>query len=231
MIESTDNNRKIRSRDPQRTSSEILQSATDEFAKCGYEGAKIQKIAAGAGCNPRLIYHYFGNKEGLYLAVLRRIYTEIREREDELNLEVLPPEEAIIKLAEFTFDFFEANTAFVSITRSENLLHGRFLAKIPEIRDHSKPLIDKISMVLTRGVEGGIFRAGMDPLQLYVSIVALSAHHINAVYSLSATFGADMHADDWRGARKRHVVALILGAVTARVSGSTDSDANPLRSD
>lgn len=214
MAASDQDTRAIRSRDPARTRAEILSSALSEFAAHGYDGAKVQMIARGAGCNPRLIYHYFGSKDELYLAALRQIYAEIRTREADLNLEALPPREAIVRLTEFTFDFFDSNTPFVSITRSENLLRGQFVAQIPEITDRSSPLIAKIADVLGRGVAAGVFRAQVDPLQLYVSIVALSAHHINAAHTLSATFGTDIASDRWRQERRAHVVALVVAGLT-----------------
>jgi AcrR family transcriptional regulator len=210
----------IRTRDPERTKGQILEAALSEFAINGYDGAKVQQIAKSAGCNARLIYHYFDNKECLYLAVLRTIYAEIRAREDELRLEALPPDQAIERLVELTFDFFQSNTAFLSITRSENLLGGRFIAQLPEIQKMSAPFLDKISDVLKRGHAKGMFRAGIDALQLYVSIVALSAHHINASHTLSATFGRDVSGQDWRRARRQHVVDMIKSAVSVSESPS-----------
>lgn len=214
MASNLRNGREVRSRDPERTKAQILEAALTEFAAHGYDGSRIQKIAQRAACNPRLIYHYFSSKDGLYLAALRHIYAEIRAKESALNLEALPPHEAIVRLAEFTFDFFDQNGPFVTITRSENLLGGQFVRQIPEIADTSNPLIDKIDAVLTRGVAEGVFRDGVDPLQLYVSIVALSAHHINAAHTLSATFGTDFTAADWRIKRRKHVVMLVSSALS-----------------
>lgn len=213
MTKSADTQNNIRTRDPERTRREILDAALVEFAAHGYDGAKVQSIAQNAGCNPRLIYHYYDNKECLYLAVLRAIYAEIRAREDELHLESLSPPQAIERLAELTFDFFQSNTVFLSITRSENLLGGRFIAQMPEIQKMSAPFLDKISTVLERGHAEGLFREGIDALQLYVSIVALSAHHINASHTLSATFGHDISSAEWRSARRQHVVSMIRSAV------------------
>ena len=208
------NGKAVRSRDPERTKAQILEAALTEFAAHGYDGSKIHKIAQRAACNPRLIYHYFGSKDDLYLAALRQIYAEIRAKESDLHLGTLPPCEAIVRLAEFTFDFFDQNGPFVAITRSENLLGGQFVRQIPEITDNANPLIAKIAAVLQRGVVEGVFRAGVDPLQLYVSIVALSAHHINAGYTLSATFGTDFMAADWRNARRSHVIAMVSTALS-----------------
>lgn len=203
----------IRTRDPERTKGQILEAALNEFVSHGYDGAKVHQIAESAGCNARLIYHYYDNKERLYEAVLRSIYSEIRERELALHLDTLPPEQAIMRLTETTFDFFENNTGFLSITRSENLLGGRFIAQMPEIQQMSAPFLDKISDALDRGYAEGVFRSGIDALQLYVSIVALSAHHINASHTLSATFGRDVSAEDWLRDRRQHVLDMVKSAV------------------
>jgi AcrR family transcriptional regulator len=210
----------VRTRDPERTKGQILEAALIEFATNGYDGAKVHQIAKSAGCNARLIYHYFENKERLYAAALRKIYSDIREREAQLHLDMLPPEQAVMRLTETTFDFFENNTAFLSITRSENLLGGRFISKMPEIQKMSAPFLDKISDVLKRGHAEGVFRDGIDALQLYVSIVALSAHHINASHTLSATFGRDVSSATWRQERRAHVVEMIKNAVAVAESRS-----------
>lgn len=214
MVSNSRNGKAVRSRDPERTKAQILDAALAEFSTHGYDGSKVHKIAQHAACNPRLIYHYFGSKDELYLAALRHIYSEIRAKESDLNLAALPPREAIVRLTEFTFDFFDQNGPFVTITRGENLLGGRFLRQLPEISDISKPLIEKIATVLRRGVADGVFRAGIDPLQLYISIVALSAHHINAAHTLSTTFGTDVMEAEWRAKRRAHVVALVSSALS-----------------
>lgn len=213
MKNSLVNSSTVRTRDPERTKGQILEAALNEFASHGYDGAKVHQIAKSAGCNARLIYHYFENKERLYTAALRRIYSEIREREAELHLDTLLPQQAIMRLTETTFDFFANNTVFLSIIRSENLLKGRFIAEVPEIQKMSTPFLDKISDVLNRGHAEGVFRPGIDALQLYISIVALSAHHINASHTLSATFGRDISSEDWRRDRRQHVLDMVKSAI------------------
>lgn len=208
----------IRTRDPERTRGQILDAALSEFAAKGFDGAKVHQIARMAGCNARLIYHYFENKERLYTEALRSIYSEIRAREDELHLDTLAPLQAITRLTETTFDFFESNTAFLAITRGENLLGGRYIADVPEIHRMSAPFLQKIADVLKRGHAEGVLRPGIDALQLYVSIVALSAHHINASHTLSATFGCNVAGATWRQQRRRHVVEMITSAVSATES-------------
>lgn len=209
---------KARSRDPERTKGQILQGALQQFAASGYHGAKIEDIARAASCNARLIYHYYGNKEQLYLAALERIYAQIRKEERELNLDTLPPTHAVQALVEFTFDFFDTNPVFGKITRNENLLGGRYISKTSAIREMSRPLLTKIGAVLERGYVEGVFTQREDPLHLYVTIVALSAHHLNSAHTLSATFGQDLTDPAWRAERRRHVVSFVLHALGATES-------------
>lgn len=212
---------KSRPRDPERTRAQIMDAALQQFAANGYHGAKIDDISKAAACNARLIYHYYGSKEGLYLAALARIYSQIRDAEKQLNLDRLPPRDAMRALVEFTFDFFDTNVLFGKITRNENLLGGRFINKTTAIQEMSHPLIAKIGEILERGVAEGVFTQRCDPLQLYVTIVAISAHHLNAVHTLSATFGEDLSDPDWRADRRAHAVAFVLNGLGATESHTT----------
>ena len=201
---------KVRTRDPERTRAQILESALLEFAAHGYHGAKVEKIAASAGCNPRLIYHYFGSKDDLYVAVLEHSYAEIRAREQRVDLDAADPVAAMRALVEVTFDFFEGDSTFVKITRNENLLGGQFIARTESIPKMSRPLLARIEAVLARGRDSGAFAHTADPLQLYVSIVALSAHHLNSAHTLSATFGTNLSDPAWRAERRAHAVRMVL---------------------
>lgn len=200
----------IRVRDPERTRSEILAVAVSEFAEHGFHGARVDRITRRANCNSRMLYHYFGNKEGLYLAVLDEVFARLRGQEARLTLDVDQPAVAIRRLVEFTHDYFADNETFLKLTRSENMLNGRFIGRSQMIPDMSQPLIDAIGRVIDRGVVEGVFTARCDPLQLYVTIVALSAHHLNNAATLSTVFGTDLTAEDWRAARRAHAVAIVL---------------------
>jgi AcrR family transcriptional regulator len=199
-----------RSRDPERTQTDILNAAVQEFAQHGYHGARIGRIAKTAKCNARMIYHYFGGKEPLYVAALDRVYASIRNREAALNLSETDPVASIRRLVEFTFDYFSNNREFLSLTRNENMLGGKFIRRSHMISAMSQPLTVSIGQLLDRGVEAGLFRHRPDPLQLYLSIVALSAHHLNNVSTLSATFARDLTDPDWQDQRRQHVTEMIL---------------------
>lgn len=199
-----------RSRDPERTQADILRAAVHEFARHGYHGARIGRIAKSARCNARMIYHYFGGKEPLYVAALDSVYAEIRNREAALDLAGDDPVASMRSLVEFTFDHFARNREFLNLTRNENMLGGKFIRRSHMIRAMSQPLTNAIGGLIARGLEAGRFRHGADPLQLYLSIVALSAHHLNNVSTLSATFGKDLEDPDWLADRRAHVTAMIL---------------------
>lgn len=201
-------------RDPASTSARILAAGRAEFAANGYEGARIERIVDEAAVNMRMLYHYYGNKQGLYLAVLESIYEEIREHEGELKLAHLKPLEAITALIDFTFSHFSENSEFVQITLNENLQRGAHIAKSKRIPEMSSSLIGQIRDLLKRGVADGTVRPRVDPLQLYISIVALCGHHVNNAFTLTASFGTDLTSDSWRAARRRHVRDLILSFLT-----------------
>ncbi len=207
--------RQPRSRNPERTEADILQAAVREYATHGYHGARIARIAKAARCNPRMIYHYFGGKEPLYVAALDSVYASIRNREAELNLSEGDAVAGLKRLVAFTFDYFHDNPDFLHITRNENMLGGRFIRRSQMIRSMSQPLTASIGRLLDRGLSSGQLLYRPDPLQLYLSIVALSAHHLNNAATLSATFGTDLNDAAWRAERRQHVVTTILRSVGA----------------
>ncbi len=192
------------------TQERILQAAMDEFVVHGYDGARMERIVKGAGCNIRMAYHYFGGKEQLYLAALERVYGEIRRREKELHLDHLEPVEAMRRLVEFTFDHMLEHPEFTSLVRNENLMGGRMLRKSSKVAQETTPLVGLIQDILTRGVHAGVFRSGVDPLHLYLSILSLSLVHISNCHTLSIIFQKDLADPEWLAERRRHAVDVIL---------------------
>lgn len=204
-----------RSRDPERTRAQLMDSALTEFADHGFHGARVDRITKAVGCNARLLYHYFGSKEKLYIAALEHIFTDIRAQERQLELERLPPRAAMERLVGFTFDFFDSNPLFVKLARNENLLEGRYIVQTGAVRASSQPLIDAITRILQQGHAEGAFARSYDPLQLYVTIVALSAHHLNNGHTFSAIFGVDLLSAEWRAARRHHAIGFVMNALDA----------------
>lgn len=199
-----------RARAPERTRAAILAAAKAEFCRFGLTGARIERISRKSSSNTRMIYHYFGNKEGLYLAVLESVYGEIRRQEQHLDLAGADPVEGMRRLVHFTFDFFAAHRDFIALISNENILRGKYLRRLPSIQAMTVPLVGAIRDLLARGHAAGLFRDGVDPVQLYVSIVAQSQLHISNRFTLSVLFDEDLSDADWLAARRTHVLDLIL---------------------
>ena len=199
-----------RRRDPERTREAILAAATAEFAAKGIGGARVDAIAARAGANKRMIYHYFGNKQRLYLSVLERMYDEIRDAEAALRLEQLEPRAAMRRLVEFSFDYYTDHPHFIRLLDNENLHKARNLKRSPGIRQRNSPLVSMIGDLLRRGAAKGDFRRGVDPVQLYISIAGLGYFYFANIHTLSEIFGMNFQAEDARATRRQHVVEVIL---------------------
>lgn len=199
-----------RPRDAAATAERILQSAIAEFAENGYAGARIDAIARGADANMRMLYHYFGSKDALYIRVLETVFNDIRVQEQRLKLNNMAPLEAMIKLFDFTYSHFAANPLFIRILASENLLGAKFLTRSKRVSTLSSPLLLAIKEVLSRGEKEGVFRRGIDPLQLYVSMVAMSYVHISNAPTLSHLFGTNLSSPSWKVQRRRHATEMMI---------------------
>jgi AcrR family transcriptional regulator len=163
----------VPSRDPQRTRAAILEAATVEITRKGLNGARVDAIAARAGANKRMIYHYFGDKEGLYVAVLEATYAAIRSAEIGLRLTARDPLDGMRELVRFTWRYFIEHPEFLSLLATENMHRAAYLKRSRRIRRLHSPLVGMISELLERGAQAGTFRQGVDPVQLYISIAAL----------------------------------------------------------
>jgi TetR/AcrR family transcriptional regulator len=197
-------------RDPAATRKKLLTAARREFAKSGLAGARVDEIAARAGVNKQLVYHYFGDKDALYLAVLEWVYEELRAQERKLNLEGLPPEKAIKKLIESSFDHLAAHPDFIVLLNDENRGGARHVRGSRRLEAMHSPLLSLVSTILSQGVKAGIFRRGINPVHLYISIAGLSYFYFSNTPTLSAIFGRDLSSRAARQARRRHVVDLVM---------------------
>lgn len=212
--------RVIRTRDPERTKASILAAATAEFSARGFAGAGIDAIASRSGANRRMIYHYFGSKRGLWLAVLEAAYERARTSELKLDLERLSPEEAMHRLVTFTFDSFIGERTFINLLNSENLHQARHLKESQRVKEMHSPLIGMISTIVERGVKAGVFRDGHDPAQLWISIAGLSYFYFSNVFTLSVILNRDLASKKELAARRAHVAELVLNALRLRPTGA-----------
>ncbi len=195
---------------------DLLKSASVEFSTKGLKGARVSEIADKAGVNKQLVYHYFGSKEDLYLAVLENAYREIRESERNLDLEGLPPSDAMRKLVEFSFDYLESHREFVSLVTDENIHLGQRMGVSERMVSMNRPIIDLIRGTLSRGEQSGEFREGLDALQVYLSIAALSFFYFSNRHTLSRIFDHDLGSPDAIDERRRHVVDFAIAALEKR---------------
>ena len=207
-----------RQRDATATAERILKSAITEFAAHGYAGARIDAIARRADANIRMLYHYFGSKNALYVKVLEAVFDDMRLQEQRLNLHDEAPLPAMIRLFDFTYDHFASNPLYIRILTSENLLGAKYLSRSARVSALSSPLLSAMRDVLRRGETEGVFRKNIDPLQLYVSMVAMSYFHISNAPTLSHLFNSNLSTTRWRAERRQHATDLFtayLASVTA----------------
>jgi AcrR family transcriptional regulator len=198
--------RRGNTRDPERTSAAILAASVKEFTEKGYEGARIDNIADRASVNKRMLYHYFGNKQALYVAVLENCYDAIRSAEHGLHLSDRDPIEGMTDLVLFTWRYYLAHPEFLSLLNTENLHRAKFLKRSARIFELNSPLIERISVLLRRGVEQGVFRDGTDPVKVYVSIAALGFFYLSNRWTLSTIFRRDLLAKEEVENWGRHMV-------------------------
>jgi AcrR family transcriptional regulator len=201
---------RVITRDPERTRGAILAAATQEFTANGLTGARVDAIAARARVNKRMIYHYFGDKEGLYLAVLEATYEQIRAAEMELHLTDRDPVDGMRELVLFTWRYFLAHPEFLSLLGTENLHKAAYLKRSKRIRELHSPLVGMISSLLARGEKERAFRSGVDPVELYVTIAALGFFYLSNRHTLSTIFGRDLSAPKSIAARGQHIVDVVL---------------------
>ncbi len=207
---------KTTSRDAEATRHAILTAATDEFASHGLGGARVDRIAARAAINKRMLYYYFGNKEALFLAVLEQAYRDIRDAERLLELSHADPIDAIRKLVAFTWNYHLEHPEFLRLLNSENLHLAQHLKKSREIRAIHSPFVAMIDEVLQRGRQAGLFRQGVDAIQLYISIASLSCFYLSNRHTLSTIFGRDLLAPRERAERLGHMTDVVLGYLGRR---------------
>jgi AcrR family transcriptional regulator len=197
-------------RDPEATRANILQIATEEFAEKGYSGARVDDIAARTNTSKRMIYYYFGDKEGLFVAVIERAYAGIRQIEANLKLDHLDPEQAMRTLVGFTFDYQNANEGFIRLVMVENIHRGVHLARSGNIAEVNVPAIATLRDIYARGRAAGVFRAGIDEIDLHMSISALCFFNVANRATFSRIFQRDMQSPQALARRREIVIDTIL---------------------
>jgi AcrR family transcriptional regulator len=199
---------------PEANRASIVAAAIDEFAARGFKGASMDAIAARTNTTRALINYYFGSKEKLYIAVLERVYGEIREAEAGLELDHLPPADALRRIVEFTYGYYLTHEGFVRLVVAENQARGRHLKKSKAMRTLNRPIIERLSRVVARGQAEGLFRPGVDPVEIHKAIAALGMFNVTNRHTFGAIFQREMGAKGDVARRRDMVADMILAYLT-----------------
>ena len=199
-----------RTNDPEGTRRNIVEVATHEFARKGYSGARVDAIAERTRTSKRMIYYYFGSKEGLYLAVLEEAYSGIRRAEATLDLETLPPDAALSTIVGFTFDYYNRHPEFVRLVMNENIMDGAHMARSKTISKLNVTVIDAMRRIVSRGQKARLFRRDIDPIELHMSISALGIFNVANRATFSTIFKRDMTTPRALAKRRAEVVEIVL---------------------
>ena len=202
-----------RSRDRERTQGEILDVATKEFAQHGYSGARVDEIAERTRTTKRMLYYYFGSKEGLFVAVLERAYAAIRAAEREVDVEHLDPVAAIRSLAELTFDHHEAHPDFIRLVSIENIHRAEHMRASRRFADLNTPAIDLIAAILERGRD--VFTREVDAVDVHMVISAFCVFRVANRHTWEAIFDRDPLDPALRERYRRMLGDMVVEFLTA----------------
>ena len=199
-----------RTRDPESVKANILESAIAEFGEKGLAGARVDAIAAATSTSKRMIYYYFENKEGLYLAALEASYQRIRNTELGMQLDNMPPIEALRCLTSVTFDHHLKNENHIRMVMAENFNRGRYMAQGEHIQALNRPAIALVRGIYERGVREGVFLPGLDPTDIHESISALTFFNVSNRHTFGLIFQLDKQSPAYVAARRENIVQMVL---------------------
>lgn len=201
--------------DPEGVKANILAVALQEFSRNGLSGARMDEIAAKTATSKRMIYYYFGDKEGLYRRVLEEAYSKVRKGEEDLMLDHLAPGDALRQLVEFTFDHHSRNPDFIRLVMIENIHHGEYLKQSEVIRNLNEAAIARVENIYHKGVADGAFRSGLSPLAIHWQISALSFFNVSNQMSFSLLFGDALFTRGGRESLRNQVAETVLRFVSS----------------
>lgn len=198
-----------RSRDPARTRDKILSQAAREFARKGFDGARVDEIALRCKLSKNMLYYYFGSKEGLFVAVLERMYEKLRSQQKDLSVRASDPASALEQLVHHTFNALLDNPDAIRLMNEENRHKGKHIRQSRRMRELYNPLVDTIRFVLERGREDGVFREGIDPAFIYLTLSSLCYHYLSNQYTLEVALGVDLGSEKARQKWLDHITDLV----------------------
>lgn len=199
--------------DPEGVRANILAVALKEFSQNGLSGARMDEIAAKTRTSKRMIYYYFGDKDGLYRNALEAAYRKVRRGEEELELDHLAPRDALEKLVKFTFEHHRRNPDFIRLVMIENIHHGDYLKQSEAIKNLNAGAISRIANIYRKGVEAGVFKEGITPDRIHWIISAMSFFNVSNAYTFSLLFGGDLQTDLGQESLRSDISQVVLGFV------------------
>ncbi len=199
----------------QETRENILDVATDEFSEKGLAGARIDEIAERTATSKRMIYYHFASKDGLYRAVLERAYDRIRQQEQAAQYETMPADQALRAIVGHTFDYHDEHPEFVRLVMNENVHHGAHISQIDSMKTRNRTVIESLGSILSKGAAQGLFRSGIDPLDLHMTISALCFYNVSNRHTFRHNFGVDFAEPQTRASRREQIIQCVLAWVRA----------------
>ncbi len=202
----------------QATRENLLRAAIKVFAKHGLDGGSVEQISKAAKSYDRMIYYYFGNKEGLYLAVLEEMYRRFNAAESTLELDLEHPVESLQVVVRFALDYYRKHPDFVTLLNNENLHRGKYIGKSLRASEYSPPAIGIIEQLLKSGADSGVFRSDLSARDLYLMIAALGYFYQSNRFTLSAFLGEDLKAPEAFAHWEAFVIDAVLRTVALQPS-------------
>jgi len=203
----------VREQAAQTTRDNILRAATKVFARYGYDGGSVEKISKSAKSFDRMIYYYFGSKEGLFIEVLEDMYRRMNDAELELSLDIEHPIESLTDVICFVVSYYSKNPEFITLLNTENLHRGKHIAKSQRARDYSSPAIAIIRQLLESGVRKKIFRSDVSARNVYLLIAATGYFYISNRHTLSAFLGEDLQSPEALAQWQTFIISTVLRTV------------------
>jgi AcrR family transcriptional regulator len=204
-------------RDPEATQNKILDAATEEFARHGFDGARIERISTRAGTNDRSLYYYFNSKQNLFRVVIERVYLRMARAERELNLDGLDPRDAMKAVIAFTWTYYLDHPEMITLLNTENLHRGVHIKRSPLARTFSNTQVEVIRNVLDAGAAAGVFRSGVDPVEIFLTTSALGYFYLSNRYTLSNYVGIELLEPERLARWLDHITTVVLDHLTATV--------------
>ena len=200
----------------------IIKAAIAEFSLKGFDGARVDEVARRSGVNKTLLYHHIGNKDRLFTAALEATYQSIRARQSEFLASRMDPKTGMRRLVHLLMSLWVENFEFGRLLANENFLGGKHVKRSKLIGNMYRKLVDSLNDLLKRGVEQGLFREGIDPVDLYISVSSLSAYYVSHHHTLTTLFHVDLMHPRRLRQRENHIVDMVLRYVCRNPEDGSD---------